>query len=332
MQKKSWKTLLYSLFILFFSIFLSCSVFAHDVLPDEIVNYIEENPNATQEEIGIFFEKTFGYSLQQFWEENPDPADSLFEDSQEYIDMQLAEKKYLSSADITAEDLSRTLLQKNEKFKNIPPSSQELFLQRALSLRNQSTPDSFLEALKFYIHIGIRHILEGIDHILFILSLLCLLLPFRKILVLISIFTLSHSITLLLAGMNIFIISSRIVEPVIAFSIAFTALSSLSFFQKKFSLLKNFKYNVGIVFLFGLFHGLGFAGSFSALNISSENYFFPLLSLNTGVEIGQLFIIGFAFPIIWFLRKHKTSEIFFSIFVISISLLALFWVWERIFI
>ena len=129
--------------------------------------------------------------------------------------------------------------------------------------------------------------------------------------------------------MNILTLSSSIVEPIIAFSIAYTALSAVA--MKYFKFLQNFLHHVIIIFIFGLFHGLGFAGAFSALEIDGSNYFSALLAMNIGVEIGQLFVIALAFPVFWMIRNQKGGNIVLHVFAVGISMVALFWGFQRIF-
>lgn len=339
--------LLFACLGVFFLFFSGPFASAHNVLPDEIMQYITEHPKATDQEVEDFFQKTFGYPIDEFWTKNQDPADALFEPSQEYIDMNLAEKKKLSEVDIATEKLSRKLLQNSEGFEKIPLSSQELFLQRSLALK-VSEKKSFSDILKSYIPVGILHILEGMDHIFFVLSLLLLGLSFRRLLLLLTVFTVAHSLTLLLAGMNIITVSSRIVEPIISFSIVFTILlalftnqnlcSSCSLYLRKYipegirGIITKFSFHILIVFLFALFHGLGFAGSFSVLNISSQDYFFPLLALNIGVEIGQVCILSFGMLTFLLLNRSKEGQNLLCLLSIIFLTVALFWTGERIFL
>jgi len=178
----------------------------------------------------------------------------------------------------------------------------------------------FGNALAF-IRLGIGHILSGPDHILFVLSLLLVFHSLRHTLTLISCFTLSHSITLLLAGSNLLVLSARIVEPMIAFSIAFMAISTVFFREQRYKSL--------IVFGFGLFHGLGFAGLLRDLAIPQESFVSSLLFFNVGIEVGQMIILCCALPLLFLCRHKRWYPQMIRVFAIAISAIALVWMMER---
>ena len=116
-----------------------------------------------------------------------------------------------------------------------------------------------------------------------------------------STFTVAHSITLVLAGASIVRVSPRIVEPLIAFSIAFVALTTVFLGRTRFAILAREK--LATVFFFGLFHGLGFAGLLGELGIPRERFLSSLFSFNIGIEIGQLVIVLIAVPAIYAVRE-----------------------------
>ena len=198
-----------------------------------------------------------------------------------------------------------------------------------LSVKNQE--ESLLGNAKEFTILGIEHILIGLDHILFVLSFVLVLASWRKILSMVTTFTVAHSLTLILAGNNILTLSGKIVEPIIAFSIAYMAITTV--FLKKIPFFQKMHSKLGIIFLFGLFHGLGFAGVFSELQISAKYFLSSLLFFNVGVEIGQIMILLFVVPVLILLKKSnkRVYDIVVKVIASIISLLAVFWVIERLF-
>ncbi len=142
-----------------------------------------------------------------------------------------------------------------------------------------------------YLGLGYKHILPlGFDHILFILSLFLLSPKLKPLLWQATAFTVAHSVTLGLAMYHVITPPSRIVEPVIAMSIMYVALENIISPKLKTS-------RIGVVFLFGLVHGMGFAGALGHLGLPKDAYLICLVMFNLGVELGQLTVILLA----WFL-------------------------------
>ncbi len=193
--------------------------------------------------------------------------------------------------------------------------------------RNQNT--NFFDNAYDFLKLGIAHILSGPDHILFVLSLLLVFVSIRDILKLVTLFTIAHSITLILSGSGLLTVSTRISEPLIAFSIAYVAITSVFFADNKYIGSKYSK--PASVFFFGLFHGLGFAGLLRDIQIPPDKFIASLFSFNVGIEIGQLVIIAIALPIIIFGRGQKWYPMFIKITAALIASLAMFWVVQRIF-
>ena len=146
----------------------------------------------------------------------------------------------------------------------------------------------FFETLRLYISIGIGHILpDGADHILFVLAVFLASVRVKALVWQISAFTVAHTVTLGLAAVGFITPSAAIVEPLIAFTIAFVAIENLVF--KEMSAWRPV-----VVFGFGLIHGLGFAGFFGELGLPPGQFWSALIGFNVGVEIGQLSVIGIA--------------------------------------
>jgi hypothetical protein len=139
-----------------------------------------------------------------------------------------------------------------------------------------------------YLVLGYTHILpKGLDHILFVLGLFLLSARLRPILLQVTAFTVAHSLTLALSMYGFVSLPSRIVEPLIALSIAYVAIENLVT-----SAIKPWR--LLLVFGFGLLHGLGFAGVLSGLAMPQAAFLTALVSFNLGVEAGQLTVIGIA--------------------------------------
>ncbi len=178
-----------------------------------------------------------------------------------------------------------------------------------------------------YLVIGFEHIIPmGLDHILFILCVFFLNTNLKQIILQASMFTVAHSITLGLAMYEVIIPPANIVEPLIALSIVFLAIENI--FQKKVK-----PWRMVMVFLFGLIHGMGFAGALSDFGIPQQAFATALISFNVGVELGQLAIILFMY--VFVNRMFSAKSWYRPRLVIPVSLLialiAGYWTVERIF-
>jgi hydrogenase/urease accessory protein HupE len=149
------------------------------------------------------------------------------------------------------------------------------------------------EITRAYAVLGFQHILEGIDHLLFVVSLLFLVGFNRRLVWTISAFTLAHSLTLALSAMGWINLRSPPVEATIALSILLVASEAL---HQKQTLARQWPALVAL--LFGLVHGLGFAGALQQIGLPSNHLAVALLSFNLGVELGQLAVV-FALWALW---------------------------------
>lgn len=176
-----------------------------------------------------------------------------------------------------------------------------------------------------YLKLGYKHILPlGLDHILFVFSLFLLSAKLKTVLWQSLAFTIAHSVTLGLAMYKVVTVSPAIVEPLIALSIMYVALENV-FVQK----LRPSR--IGVVFLFGLIHGLGFAGALKSLGLPSNSYLTSLIMFNTGVELGQLTVILLAFILIgkWFGKKPYYHKYIVTPLSLIIAAIALCWFIQR---
>lgn len=183
------------------------------------------------------------------------------------------------------------------------------------------------EAAILYLQLGFTHILPlGFDHILFVLSLYLLSPKLKPVLWQATAFTVAHSITLGLAMFKVFTPSPAIVEPIIALSIMYVALENIFSPTLK-------KSRIGIVFLFGLVHGMGFANALGSLGLPQHSYLTSLVMFNVGVELGQLAVIVSAFLLFgkWFGNKPYYRKAIVIPLSILITLVAGYWTIERLF-
>jgi hydrogenase/urease accessory protein HupE len=144
--------------------------------------------------------------------------------------------------------------------------------------------------IRRFIEMGIAHILSGPDHILFVLGLILAGGSFRRLIGIVSAFTVAHSITLSLTALGIASLSPRIVEPMIAFSIVVVGVENL------LSGKPGFRTRAAMAFGFGIFHGFGFAGALTEAGLPRQATTWSLAAFNIGVEIGQGMIVAIAAP------------------------------------
>ncbi|MBT8183735.1 MAG: HupE/UreJ family protein, partial [Eudoraea sp.] len=221
---------------------------------------------------------------------------------------------------------------------------------KTLDLTDTSLWKGFVEMVRQ----GIWHIWIGLDHILFILALILPSVvrrrketqrpeqgnkiaaffrlsswePVKKfrpafwyILKVITFFTIAHTITLSLASLNLISLPSRLVESIIALSIGLAAYHNIRPIFKGRDWV--------IAFVFGLFHGFGFATVLSELGFNNEFLTLSLLGFNIGVEIGQVVIIALIFPILFIIRNMKLYPVFLTVLSVLLIFISLYWFIER---
>ncbi|MBT3902373.1 MAG: HupE/UreJ family protein [Pelagibacteraceae bacterium] len=178
-----------------------------------------------------------------------------------------------------------------------------------------------------YLFLGIQHIIpKGLDHMLFIIGLFLFSNLIRPLLLQVTMFTIAHTITLVIASLSLINVNASIVEPLIALSIVYIGVENIF---KKYS---NTKIRYYVIFLFGLLHGLGFALVLKDVGLDYSNLLMNLVSFNIGVEIAQIFILFLLYLTIGlFFSKKKYYKIIFQIpLSLFISLIAIYWFVERI--
>lgn len=186
---------------------------------------------------------------------------------------------------------------------------------------------SATSAAFLYLKLGYQHILPlGLDHILFVLSLYLLSPKLKSIIWQSTAFTIAHSVSLALAMYHVITPPVQVVEPLIALSIMYVAFENIFSPRLKPS-------RIGIVFLFGLVHGMGFAGSLAQMGLPQNSYLLSLVMFNVGVELGQLTVILIAFFLLgkWFGRKSFYRAAFVVPLSVIIFMIAGYWTFERMF-
>ena len=187
---------------------------------------------------------------------------------------------------------------------------------------------SVTDAAWVYLKLGYNHILPlGPDHIMFVLSLFMLSPKLKPLLWQATAFTVAHSITLGLAMYDIISPPANIVEPLIALSILYVSLENIFSPRLKAS-------RIGIVFLFGLVHGMGFAGALGKLGLPQDAYLLSLVMFNIGVELGQLTIILSASFLLgkWFGNKSYYRRLIVIPVSAVIAIVSAVWTVQRLLI
>ena len=163
-----------------------------------------------------------------------------------------------------------------------------------INFQHFATTYFFMNDFGLYFALGRQHIADwqGIDHILFIMAL-CLryqLIDWQKILVLVTAFTIGHSITLALSVFNLVHYSTKWIEFLIPVTIVITAVSNI--FVKQFVFKSKFPFIYFMALFFGLIHGLGFSNYLKSLLGKDNNIVAQLFAFNLGLEVGQLMIVS----------------------------------------
>lgn len=176
-----------------------------------------------------------------------------------------------------------------------------------------------------YIGTGFVHIIpRGLDHILFVVGLFLLAARMRPLLWQVSMFTAAHTITLALGAIGWVVLPGRIVEPIIAASIAYVAIENM--FTQRLQ-----PWRPGLVFAFGLLHGLGFASVLGDFGLPDGQFVPALIGFNLGVEFGQITVIAACFALVgyWFRKKHWYHRVIVVPISLAIAIIALYWVVAR---
>ena len=180
----------------------------------------------------------------------------------------------------------------------------------------------------FYLQLGWEHIIssDALDHQLFILALVAIFSfkDLKKVLILVTAFTIGHSVTLALSAFDIIRFPSNWIEFLIPCTIIFTALDNLIFSK---NVEKLIKLNYFLALFFGLIHGMGFANSVRMMLAQEQSITIPLFGFNVGLEIGQIAVVIIVLSIFYLLstflklqKKHWILLVSAPILVVSLKM------------
>ena len=185
----------------------------------------------------------------------------------------------------------------------------------------------------FYLQLGWEHIIskDALDHQLFILALIAIFSfrDWKKVLILVTAFTIGHSLTLVLSALDVFRFPSDWVEFLIPCTIVFTALDNIIFSKNEKKLIQL---NYYLALLFGLIHGMGFANSVRMMLASEQDITLPLFGFNVGLELGQIIVVAIALFIHYIFSEvlKLSNKIWIYIISVPIFIFALKMALERI--
>ena len=185
----------------------------------------------------------------------------------------------------------------------------------------------------FYLQLGWEHIIsnDALDHQLFILALIAIFSfrDWKKVLILVTAFTIGHSLTLVLSALDVFRFPSDWVEFLIPCTIVFTALDNIIFSKNEKKLIQL---NYYLALLFGLIHGMGFANSVRMMLASEQDITLPLFGFNVGLELGQIVVVAIALFLHYIFSEvlKLSNKIWIYIISVPIFLFALKMALERI--
>jgi hydrogenase/urease accessory protein HupE len=188
------------------------------------------------------------------------------------------------------------------------------------------TPQGAFAVARKLLPAGIRHIVVGPDHLLFLVGLLLLGGTPRQVVTIVTAFTVAHSLTVSLAAFNVVSPPTRIIEPAIALSIVYVGADNL--------LIRDGRdVRAWIAFAFGFIHGFGYAGVLREMNLPARALGWSLVALNVGVEIGQLLVVAVVATALAALRRRSETAGRQLAFAGSVVVMAAgaFWFVQRVF-
>jgi hypothetical protein len=176
-----------------------------------------------------------------------------------------------------------------------------------------------------FLYIGAKHMVTGYDHLLFLVGVLFFLYRSKDILIYVSLFTVGHSLTLMLGVLNNIQLNSYLIDAVIGLSVVYKGFDNLGGFKTLFGFQPNAK---AAVLIFGLFHGFGLATKLQQFEFNQQGLMENLIAFNLGVELGQIFALTFVLILLGFWR-HYRSYFKFAIVtntaLMSAGLVLVFW-------
>ena len=186
-------------------------------------------------------------------------------------------------------------------------------------------PRGMGEIASAYTLLGVEHILGGVDHLLFVIGLLFLVGFQRRLVWTITAFTAAHSLTLASSALGWLTLRSPPVEATIALSIVLVAGEAL---HRRDTLAR--RWPAVVAFLFGLVHGLGFAGALKEIGLPENHLLVALLTFNVGVELGQLLTVGACWCLWRLSARWPAAQRLRTALLYGIGGIAAYWSWLRI--
>jgi hydrogenase/urease accessory protein HupE len=175
--------------------------------------------------------------------------------------------------------------------------------------------------MKEFALLGVEHIFTGYDHLAFLVALLVATTSLRALVTIVTAFTIGHSVTLALASLDIVVVPSRLIESLIALSIAYVAIENF--------LGRRIVHRWLMTFLFGLVHGFGFANILRELGLTPGRLATSLFSFNAGVEAGQLAFVAIVSPLLWWAAKSTWKDAAVTASSVVIMCLGFYWFVQR---
>lgn len=189
-----------------------------------------------------------------------------------------------------------------------------------------------MQSFPLYVQLGFQHIsnLAGFDHILFLVALCAVyrIKQWKRIVILVTAFTVGHSVTLALSSFGTLTIPSKIIEFLIPTTILATALHNV-LSRPSAETASGMNRNYLMALFFGFIHGMGFSNYFRALMMGDNSIAMPLFGFNLGIELGQLMVVGVIVGVAYvFLNiigvKHRDWNVFVSGAAAGVALLLMF--------
>jgi len=236
----------------------------------------------------------------------------------------------IDGARITIDGLEATMTDVLVRLERASGATQAIRLTPAAASFVVEATQSRLAVARTYLGLGVGHILFGFDHLLFVLALLLLVGPTRRLVSTVTAFTVAHSLTLAAATLGLVHVPPQPVEASIALSIAFVAAELVHAREGIVSLTEQRPWVVA--FVFGLLHGLGFAGALSQVGLPPQAIPVALLFFNLGVEIGQLLFIAAVLLVLALARRTavRAPAWAWRVPAYAIGAVAAFWTIERV--
>ncbi len=178
-----------------------------------------------------------------------------------------------------------------------------------LTTKNFLTANQGL-AIGAFTYIGAKHMVTGYDHLLFLAGVIFFLFRLRDVVIYVSLFTLGHSLTLLLGVLLEYRVNTHLIDAVIGLSVVYKAFDNLGGFRRLMGFQPNNKIAVAV---FGLFHGFGLAAKLQEFNLPKDYLWQNLVAFNIGVEIGQCIALLFILIALGFWRRSASFFTFASV-------------------